>query len=145
MTQEELKENMATLKENVLEYYSGDDEYFDEAFDGVMKTAPSKRMTVPHTCDIEKKDLFCNIDNVIEYLKSLKSQGYVEIEEKWSGYEDNYFVAIKYEEETDNEYYRRLGELTSDYSEDIADREEEKKRKNKRIKELEEELRKLKS
>lgn len=136
---------MATLKENVFEYYYGDDEYFDEAFDGVMKTAPTKRMVVPQTCYIEKKDLFGNIDNVIEYLKSLKSQGYVEIEEKWSGYEDNYFVAIKYEEETDNEYYGRLGRLTSDYSKGIATREEEKKRKNKRIKELKEELRKLKS
>ena len=136
---------MATIKEQVKDYYCGEDEFFNEAFDSFIKTAPTKRQVVKHTCHIKSDDLFGNIDKVIKYLESLKSQGYVEIEERWSGYEDNYFVGIKNEEETDEEYYGRLGEIVSEYSMCIKKREEEKTRKNKRIKELEDELRKLKN
>lgn len=133
-----------TLKENVRDYYCGEEEYFDEAFDYVMKTARTFRIKVEHTCDIDNDDLFDGIDKVIEYLKGLKSKGYTRIEERWSGYEDNYFVAIKNEEEDDNEYYRRLAKLTDSASNVIEERESEKAEKEKRIKELEAELKKLK-
>ena len=136
---------MATIKERVKNYYWGEDEFFDESFNSCIKTTSAKREMVEHTCDVEKDDLFGNIDSVIEYLKSLKLQGYVEIDERWSGYEDNYFVGVKNEEETDDEYYSRLGKIVSKYSMDIRKRKEEEARKNKRIKELEEELYKLKN
>lgn len=136
---------MRTIKENVNDYYGGEDEFFNEAFVSVINTAPTKRQIVEHTCDIDKHDLFGNIDGVIEYLKSLKTQGYTIVEERWSGYENNYFVGIKKEEETDEEYYKRLGEMVTEYSEEIAKREEEEMKKKKRIKELEEELRKIRN
>ncbi len=131
------------LKKEVRDYYYGEDEYFDEAFDNVMKTAQTYRIEVEHTLDIDNDDLFDGIDNVIAFLNKLKSQGYIRIEERWSGYEDNYFVAIKKEPENDEEYYRRLAVLTNVASEVIGRRESEKAKKNKRIMELEAELKRL--
>lgn len=133
-----------TLKEEVRDYYYGEEEYFDEAFDHAMKTAPTNRQYVEHTCDIDTDDLFDGIDRVIEKLKSLKARGYTRIEQRWSGYEDNYFVAIITELENDSEYCRRLAKLTICASENIARREYKKAENKKRIKELEDELKRLK-
>lgn len=132
------------LKKNVHGYYRGEDEFFDEAYDYIMSTFPTARQIVEHTCDVEKDALFVGIDKAIDCLKKLKEEGYTSIEERWCGYEDNYIVAIKMELETDEEYYRRIASLVSGASKTIERREAQRRTAEKRINELEDEIRRIK-
>jgi len=135
---------MKNFKEHIFDRFSEDGKYFEEAFNQMMKTAQTNRMIVTHEQEIGPDNLFGNIDKVISFLELLKREGYTEIEEKWCGYEDNYFVASKQEEETDGEYYLRLAKITNTCAANIDKREELKKKRLEKIKKLEEELRKLK-
>jgi hypothetical protein len=92
---------MKNFKEHIFDRFSEDGKYFEEAFSQMMKTTQTNRMIVTHEQEIDTDNLFGNIDKVISFLELLKSEGYTEIDEKWYGYEDNYFVASKQEEETD--------------------------------------------
>lgn len=47
----------------------------------------------------------CNIEDVITYLSSYKD---CKLCEKWSGYEENYFVFIKKDKETEDEVIIRI-------------------------------------
>ena len=132
------------LKKEIFCYYDGEDKFFEEAYDNVMKTHPTARRTVMHTCDVEKDDLFTNIDKAIAFLQKLKKEGYSHIEERWSGYEDNFIIAGKDELETDEEYFRRLAGLVKVESKTIEKREAIRQEARKRISELEGEIRKLK-
>lgn len=132
------------LKKEVRDYFYGEEEFFDEAYESVMSTMPTNRLMVEHTCDVDKDDLFDGIDKSIVFLKKLKEKGYTRIEERWSGYECNYFVAVKKELETDEEYYHRIATLVAEESEAIERREAQRSAAKKRIKELEDELKKLK-
>lgn len=133
-----------SLKKAVKEHYYEEDKFFNKAYNAIIKTEDAKRQIVEHAYAIEEQDLCCNIDKAIKFLQSLKAQGYTEIEQRWLGYEDNYFVAIKKEEETDDEYYIRLGRLVEGYAQHIEQQEDLKLKKENSIKELEEELRQLK-
>lgn len=132
------------LKKEVHGYYRGEDEFFDEAYEHVMSILPTVRIMVEHTCDVEKDDLFVGIDKAIDCLKKLKEVGYTSIEERWCGYEENYIVAIKKELETDEEYYRRIASLVSGASKTIERREAQHNAAEKRINELEDEIRRIK-
>ena len=132
------------LKKKVHGYYTGEDEFFDEAYKYIMSTFPTARQIVEHTCDVEKDDLFVGIDKAIDCLKKLKEKGYTRIEERWPGYEDNVIVAIKMELETDEEYYRRIASLVRGASKNIEWREAQRNAAEKRINELEDEIRRIK-
>lgn len=132
------------LKKEVRDYFSGEVEFFDEAYESVMSTMPTNRKMVEHTCDVDKNDLFGDIDKSIALLKKLKEKGYTSIEERWCGYEDNFYEAVKKELETDEEYYHRIATLVAEESEAIERREAQRSAAKKRIKELEDELKKLK-
>lgn len=98
-----------------------------------------------HERELDKEWLFGDIDMIQKNLKGLKNEGYSEIKELWSGYESNYFVAIKYEREEDEEYYRRLQNELKPYLREIEDNKRQIVNKKKRIAELEKEINKLKS
>ena len=104
-----------------------------------------ERKIVEHCLGIDKDDLFDNIDTTILFLKELKEKGFTRIEERWSGYEDNYLVAIKMEQEDDDEYSDRIA-LTI---QEIICKEEIKvdneRKKQKQIKELEKKIQELKN
>jgi hypothetical protein len=139
-------EDMKDLKRNVWDYYTGYDDLFDDAYSYVMEHNKGilNKIDVKRTKEISKEDLFGDIDNVISFLKSLKKDGYNEIDEKWSGYEDNYFQAEKYTKETDEEFYSRIAYKVSETADYLKEKKEKKAEKERRIKELEEEIRKLK-
>ena len=99
---------------------------------------------VDHSKDIKEDLLFCEIDKAIKYLEDLKSQGFQEIRQCWSGYEDNYFVAIKRELETGEEFASRIFKRIREISNELNIKEEEESKRKKRIAELQDELSKLK-
>lgn len=95
---------------------------------------------------IDSDKLFLvNIDNTINYLLELKNDGWTGIDEKWSGYEDNYFVAYKYIKEPEDAYKFRLENFIKDYIPDIIAKEEKIKEKEEMIKKLKKELNELKN
>lgn len=130
-------------------------EYLDDVDEKSIKNAlnalSSKngihRIEVERQRYIDEESLFCDINSVIEYLDNLKDEGYTSIKQGWSGYEDNYFVAVKMTEETDEEYLRRLAEIVSSYLKYLKEENlsKERAKKEKRIKQLEKELNQLKS
>lgn len=74
-----------------------------------LRKINTNKLDTVHEITISKNELFGDIDKMICYLKQLKENGFDAIEEEWSGYEDNYFVALKHHDiETDEEYYKRL-------------------------------------
>ena len=95
---------------------------------------------------LDKDKLFANtIDETLAYINSLKSKGWTSIQEKWSGYEDNYFVACKTVLEDDDDYAKRIGrEILNEEVKKEVRRREQDKAKQKKIAELEKELKKLK-
>jgi len=97
-----------------------------------------------HEHELDRELLFGDIDMIQKNLKKLKNEGYSEIKELWSGYESNYFVAIKYERETDEEYYGRLQKEIKPYLREIEDNKRQIVNKKKKIAELEKEIQKLK-
>ena len=110
-----------------------------------IQTHEMNKLTVAQTTEINKGVILNNIDNAIESLKELKEQGYKAIDEKWAGYEVNYFVATKLTEETDDQYYKRIA---NDIKSDVWKMIEQEKTKGdieNQIKELEEQIRILKS
>ena len=63
------------------------------------------------TVDVERDDLFGEINDVISFLTKIrdryKNGEHVEVEEDWDGYESNYFEINVTREETDDECIRR--------------------------------------
>lgn len=145
---------METKKENIyhviareVKEYLFNDEASIEAIADALRYLDTtwsitKRYKVNREYNIDAKSLFTDIDTAIEYLNELKRRGYTSIEEKWSGYEDNYFVAIMEEEESDDEYYRRLADEVWKRFKDLENKK--KAFTKKRIKEMEEEIKRLK-
>ena len=113
---------------------------FSEAFK--RGEIPSEKMKIADDMDIDTDKLFdVTIDEAIKYLQSLPKDAI--LEERWSGYEDNYFVASKYVEEGDESMSSRIFLAFRDYLEKRNERLEEHK-KQKRIEILEAELARLK-
>ncbi|MBQ8709393.1 MAG: hypothetical protein IJ550_02260 [Bacteroidaceae bacterium] len=142
---------MKELAKKVKDYYCSmddrGDKYIEKALVALSKSENHDailRAKTKHTKDIDEDKLLGGIENAIAYLTSLKGEGYACIEQRWSGYEDNYFVAVKVEDETDGEYYRRLADAITLHVEQFLKKEDEENAKKKRIQELEKELRQLK-
>ena len=97
----------------------------------ILRKIDTNRRKVVHEFELEKNYLVNDtIDNIIEYLKDLKEKGYDSIGEEWSGYEDNYFVAYKHDdEETDEEYYKRLAHEADNLYDDIKNNLKKKEEK----------------
>lgn len=116
---------------------------------GLIEMSKSKdynlgKKKVKHYTYIDAKNLFCDIDTAIECLYSLKEQGFTEIEENDSLYGDN-FIASKVEDEYDCEFYKRLAQEAAPFVKEYIDSQESTEKREKRIKELEKELKLLKS
>lgn len=95
---------------------------------------------------IDSDKLFAaNIDDSIKYLKELKEAGWTRIEEEWSGYETNYFVACKYIKEPEDAYKSRITDLVEYFIPGILNEEKDIREKKKMIAQLKKELNELKS
>lgn len=137
------------IKSLIIREWIADDEvlYVDEAIARIEKRDANalKRIEVNHSKELDNDVLFNSIDNMIKLLQSLKAEGYTSVSQEWSGYEDNYFIADKYEMETDDEAAQRMCMIINDEIMEIQHEEELIENKKKRIKELEAELKKLKA
>ena len=137
------------IKSLIIREWIADDEvlYVDEAIARIEKRDANalKRIEVNHSKELDRDVLFNSIDNMIRLLQSLKAEGYTSVSQEWSGYEDNYFIADKYEMETDDEAARRLCMIINDEIMEIQREEELLEKKKRRIKELEAELKELKA
>lgn len=109
-------------------------------------TDEHERQIVEHTFELDEEEFFdVSIDETIAYLNVLKAKGYEHIEQRWSGYESNYFVACKWEAENDDEYAQRIADLINDLihkREKEIDEEKERQYKLKDLKKQVEELEK---
>ena len=110
----------------------------------LKKNEADKREIVTHVDDVEKERLFNNIDDAIEYLETLKSRGYTNLEERWSGYEDNYIVAWKNELETNEEFFKRICKEANTLAERYSNENAEKKKIQAEIKKKQKEIEELK-
>lgn len=128
---------------------SDDFDLIDRVWKKYKETNAIEKETVEHqSSHLDKDKLFADsIDETIAYLQSLKKEGYQYIDEGWSGYEDNYFIAVKEELETDDEFVRRIGtdlnlEVRSEKVRQMEIRrmQEEIARKKKEIQELERQI-----
>lgn len=131
-------------EENIIKgikkYLDEDDKkYFDVAIRQCNKEE-LKRKIVNHPLYINCSTFCDGIENVINYLTSLKEQGYTEIN---TCYDD--FEAYKYGEEEDEEYQIRIDKLIRDEIEHIRKKEEQDRKDEEEIKRLEKRLRELKS
>lgn len=131
---------------------SDDSDLIDRVWKKYKETNTIKKETVEHqSSHLNKGKLFADsIDETIAYLQSLKEEGYQYIDERWSGYEDNYFIAAKEELETDDEFVRRIGtdlNLEVRFEKvrqmEIRNRQEEIERKKKEIQELERQIERI--
>lgn len=88
------------------------------------------------TLDVERDDLFGEINDVISFLSKIRDEykngEYIEVMEEWSGYEDNYFQIQVTRKETDEECLKR----------ENAEKLAEKKERERQNKLREEQLRK---
>ena len=122
-----------------------DKKYVDEAITNIIKRDASvfERIDKNRECDVDEDMLFTDIDSVIKYLNTLKKEGYTNIEQKWSSYEDNYFVATKIEKETDEEMYERFCHEIEEEIEEIEKKLEIKEKKKEEMNALRNKMHKL--
>lgn len=138
-----------SLKEKLWkEYFKGDEDYDRQSYDKVydnIDISLLKRKTVKHAQTIDKEDIFNKIENVINFLKNAQTEGWITLSEEWSGYETNYIVLSKYELEDDYEYIWRTYRLIKQKFDDFNKAEELKQKRLLKIKQLENEIKKLKN
>ena len=126
------------------EYCGYSDNVIKRVIETLKKNEADKRKIANHTKDVEKERLFNNIDDAIAYLQTLKSQGYIDLEERWSGYETNYIVACKNEIETNEEFFKRICKEGHTLADTYSDEETEKKKIQAEIKKKQKEIKELK-
>lgn len=85
------------------------------------------------------------IDDSIKYLNELKEAGWTHIEERWTGYETNFFVAYKYVNEPDYIYKSRIADLIKEYIPGILEEEKKVKDKLELIEQLRKEINELRN
>lgn len=103
-----------------------------------------ERKRVERTEDVKESKLFdVPVEDAIAYLKTFNGKHI--LEQRWSGYEDNYFVVSYKDFENDGEYACRITDLVSEELDKINKEDEEGKRKKAKIAQLEKELAELKS
>lgn len=152
MTNEEKRQMADIVKRHICSRYFGCKyEHILKALDKIDKIGAYKDFFEP-TLDyreeitIDSDKLFApNIDDTINYLLELKKDGWTEIDEEWSGYETNYFVACKYIKEPEDAYKDRLESLIKEYIPGILEEEKKIKEKEEMIEMLKKELNELKN
>lgn len=154
MTNEEKKRIADLVADRICSYYSYEGckyEHILKALDRIDKIDAYKHAFERNThyrveSEIDYGKLFAaNIDDSIEYLKELKEAGWTSIDEEWSGYETNYFVACKYIKEPENVYKSRITDFVEDFIPGILNEEKDIREKEKMISQLNKELNELKS
>ena len=151
MTQEEKRRIADIVKRRICSCYFGCKyEHILKALDKIDKIGAYKDFFEPvsdyrEEITIDSDKLFSKIDDSINYLLELKKDGWVGIDEAWSGYEDNYFVACKYIKEPDDVYKDRIEKLIKGYIPGILEKEKKIKEKEEMIEKLKKELNELKS
>ena len=107
MTREQIKEKfIKEAKKEILPYFYENLNISDvEKIINKIPEIEYKPQVVKREIDVDTDRLFDKVANVISYLSSYKDY---ELCEHWSGYEDNYFVFIKDDYETDDEIIRRI-------------------------------------
>jgi hypothetical protein len=142
-------EKKFNLKEKLWkDFFKGDEDYDRQSYDKVydnIDISLLKRKTVKHAQTIDKEDIFNKIENVIDFLKKAQTEGWITLSEEWSGYETNYIVLSKYELEDDYEYIWRTYRLVKQKFDDFNKAEELKQKRLLKIKQLENEIKKLKN
>ena len=121
--------------------------YIDKAIKLLNQNNSSclERQLVNFEDTIDQDMLFSEkIEDSIKYLIDLKNQGYESIGQEWSGYETNYFVAVKKHYEDDKAFYKRCIKEIDYIIDDWIKKEKELKDKKTRIEKLEKELKDLK-
>lgn len=126
------------------EYCGYSEHVLKRVIETLKKNEADKRKIAEHTEDVEKEKLFNNIDDAIAYLQTLKSQGYTNLEERWSGYEDNYIVAWKNEIETNEEFFKRICKEARTLANTYSNEESKKKQIQAEIKKKQKEIEELK-
>lgn len=101
------------------------------------------RENTEHKKTLEEADLFGDINKIVKLLENLKKEGYTEIRQEWSGYVDNYFVAVKVEKETDEEMYVRFRDIVKKEALRVEHEHEQKAKKAREIAELKLKIKKL--
>lgn len=135
------------VKRVLFEEWVDDAFYANIAITRIEKRNPRafERVDTEHSKDIDKDKLFTDIDKAVKYLGDLKKEGYTEIRQEWSGYESNYFIAVKVEKETDDEMYERFRKMINSEVMEIEREEDAKEKKKAEIAELKAKIRKLES
>lgn len=100
------------------------------------------RKKVERTEDVSEGRLFdVPVEDAITYLKTFN--GKHRLEQRWSDYEDNYFVVASDGVENDGEYAYRIARLVSKELDRIDEEAQEIEQKKAKITQLEKELREL--
>ena len=131
-------------------YASDDSKLIDEVWAKCLndKKINLDRIMIEKESDcLDEDKLFADtIDETLAYINSLKKEGWTSIEQKWSGYEDNYFVACKTVLEDDDDYAKRIGrDILNEKVRIEVSRREEVDAKRKKIEALEDEIKKLRN
>lgn len=154
MTQEEKKRIADMVAKDICDYYIYKNCKYNhilKALDKIDKISIYKdfferRPNYRVESNIDDDKLFAaNIDDSIKYLKELKEAGWTRIEEEWSGYETNYFIACKYIKEPEDAYKSRITDFVEDFIPGILNEEKDIREKEKMIVQLKKELNELKS
>ena len=153
MTNEEKKQIADIVAKDICDcyFYAGCKyNHILKALDIIDKTGPEHFfepiLNYREEITIDSDKLFAaNIDDSINYLLELKKDGWVGIDEAWSGYETNYFVACKYIKEPEDAYKERIENLIKEYIPNILEEEKKIKEKEEMIEKLKKELNELKN
>lgn len=137
---DDYKELANKVKDYVVLWDDRGYEYIAEALSQI-DTTRNKRVryytcVADNTCDI-------TIDDFIKLLNDMKAKGYTRIETEFHGYEDYDLVAVKYDDETDNNYYCRLAKKCEYYIREKLKKLDEIEKKKNEIKKLKEMINRL--
>ena len=106
------KNNLDKYKElaNNVKYYIGlwDIRGYDYIAEALSQINTTRNKEVRYYTCVADNTCNMTIDDFIKLFNDMKAKGYTRIETEFNSYEDYDLVAVKYADETDNNYYRRL-------------------------------------
>ena len=110
----------------------------------IVDELPESKFTpklVDRDINADKDKLFDkNVQDVIDYLSSYKDYTF---RQRWSGYENNYFVFSKQERETEEEVFERLYDVVNSKYSRLLDKKSEIEMLNLKKKELQDKIAEL--
>lgn len=135
------KELANRVKEYVVLWDDRGYEYIAEALSQI-NTARNKETRYYTTIGDSTLDM--TIDDFIKLLNDMKAKGYTRIGTEFTSYEDYNVVAVKYTDEEDEDYYRRLAGDCEYYIRHKMKKLDDVENKKNEIKRLEKQLAELK-